>query len=130
MAAISEVKKDMRNHFAKYDYASADAVFAAVRVPLADLGLYIGTNEVAFNVVETGEGDDRKTFIRLTMQLCISDGVVLPWETITVMGPFNSPQSVQALRNLRCQVLAANEVAVADWRDGFGRCSAKRYDWH
>ncbi len=98
MGSIEKVDKDMRNSYKGYDYASADAVFAAVRVAMADLKLHLVTQELSFKIHDFGTDDKPSRHIELKVYIGITDGSVVPLELITVMGPYTAPQSIQALR--------------------------------
>ena len=97
-AAMAEVPdpipRDSTNAFAKYDYASADAVFRAVRPVLAKHGLSVRQQEQSFELLER----EKSTQVKITYAISFesADGCGTP-DVRTQTDQMKGAQTLQAV---------------------------------
>ena len=114
------IPKDSRNYHAKYDYASADAVFQSVAKPLAEAGLATWINEVSVDVVEGKKGADGKEgpkWVKTTYEIALTPGGLAPpdgkAERVTVMAQLLSAQTLQAVRTYAIKYFLRTKLLLA-----------------
>ncbi len=93
MADLARVPRNGRNDFAKYNYATADDVFDAVRPVLARHNLEVRMTEAESEVITYGEGKEQKRAIRLKYEIGFAG--TQP-ETRTMFVMLRDAQSLQA----------------------------------
>lgn len=118
-AMPAAVRKDCKNHHANYDYASADAVFAAVAKRLAKQGLATWCSEEEMEVIE---GKDKKgnstKWIRTTYRIALTPNGEPPRsiadaERCTVMAQLLGPQTFQAVRTYALKYFIRGKCLLA-----------------
>ena len=107
MQAVQEIRKDARNSYAKYDYATADAVFEHIRPLLGDFGLVIETYETD---AEITDGLFRATY---SFTLRHVDGSTTTPETVLIANKFVGPQSLQAARTYALKYWLRSKFVLA-----------------
>ena len=98
-ASIDAVTKDQRNTYQNYNYASADSVYAAVRMCLAAESIILTVDEDHSSLEEL-ERKDKTILIycsTFSFRLCTPEGVG-HIERVRMIVPWTGPQSMQAAR--------------------------------
>ena len=96
------VKKDAKNEFHEYEYASADAVYAEVRAHLAQQGLAPWQDELSLETFTTENNKGKKVlWVEVTYEMALTpNGGKLqePGERVTIFAEVTGPQSMGAIR--------------------------------
>lgn len=93
----SGVPKDARNDFARYDYVSADALYAIIRGPVARAGLSVWQDEETFEIISTDGG----ITVRVTYLIGFTtstDGRPSNPERVTIIQKVSNTQNFAGLR--------------------------------
>ena len=96
-------KRDCRNQHGGYDYASADSIFACVRLPLAKVGLAIWQQQVELEFIDVpGKGDKPSRWMKATYEFALTPDGQAPAEgeaeRVTVGCQLLGAQSFGAIR--------------------------------
>lgn len=103
LAVKDAIEQDAENTFAGYPYSSADAVYAAVRVAIAEQGLAPWMQEIEKEFRE-GKNDRGKRVLwgEFCFEIALTPGGRRPeegqGERITIISPITGPQSMAAIR--------------------------------
>lgn len=101
--AIESVKKDSRNQHGGYNYASTDAIYAALALKMAEAGLVIITMEDRDPVMERREKDGKTAlwgvFVFRFVLATDEDSWTHPRLQRTVISQITGPQSFQAAQS-------------------------------
>ena len=104
-AVANHVKRDQRNEYAKYDYASADAIYSHVREAIADQGLRVYQNEIESETMQvTGKNGSITQWVKVQYELALIRDQVMDTresallERVTVMAQVTGAQTFAAIR--------------------------------
>ena len=96
------VKKDAQNPYHKYMYASADAVYAAVREDIAQQGLAPWQDEVSLETLPVGNDKENKAlWVKVKYEMALTpngEKPKEPGEHVTIFAAITDPQSMGAVR--------------------------------